>query len=349
MKERNSSLDILRLISMLMIVTMHVLTIGNLLNSNGNVKDLNYLWGSFLNTFCLGAVNIFVLISGYFGKGYGYRIRNIMRIWGSALFYSVGIFLIFLFFDKHSLSEGLYFLFPTISSEYWFLTAYLALVAISPLLNAASDVLSQIQLRSILCVLIFLFVVLQTIIKEDIFFTNYGYSAFFFALLYLIAQYYAKYGTSLLGGGFDFDWKVYVLLYSITSCLGFFTYVTDCGGFKMVVTRYTSITTFCSAIFLFRAFTKMKFNLGSKKGGVFLSEVSRLVFSVYLIHMHPIIREKCLENRFAQYQAARPIVYIALSLIIPVIVMIICMLIDIIRYLIFKQIGNTKLFSERFH
>ena len=61
-KERNCSLDLLRIISMLMILTLHYLGKGNALTIQSNMKYV--VW--FMEIACMISVNLYVLISGYF-------------------------------------------------------------------------------------------------------------------------------------------------------------------------------------------------------------------------------------------------------------------------------------------
>lgn len=63
MKKRFMSLDFLRIVAMLMVVILHLLSKGCALDSlSYSIRTVSW----FLEAFCIGAVNIYVLISGYF-------------------------------------------------------------------------------------------------------------------------------------------------------------------------------------------------------------------------------------------------------------------------------------------
>lgn len=64
MKERESGIEILRMTSMLMVVTLHVLGAGGILDTVEPLS-LNYAVCWFLEIANYGAVNCFGLISGY--------------------------------------------------------------------------------------------------------------------------------------------------------------------------------------------------------------------------------------------------------------------------------------------
>lgn len=60
---RNSSIELLRIISMLMIISMHVLGVHYMEPSK--LVDREFVL--FINSFCNAGVTIFVLISGFYG------------------------------------------------------------------------------------------------------------------------------------------------------------------------------------------------------------------------------------------------------------------------------------------
>ena len=68
MKERNYGIDLLRVISMIGVMTLHVLGHGGVLAIT-KILTLNYNIAWLLNILFCSAVNCFVLITGYFGGG----------------------------------------------------------------------------------------------------------------------------------------------------------------------------------------------------------------------------------------------------------------------------------------
>ena len=71
-KPRQLNYEILRILAMLMIVSLHYFSKGGLLSSpiSNPISATGYtVW--LLEAFCLVAVNVYVLISGYFGVGEG--------------------------------------------------------------------------------------------------------------------------------------------------------------------------------------------------------------------------------------------------------------------------------------
>ena len=65
--ERNYGIDLLRIISMLAIVLLHVLGHGGVLDTIGNRFGTDYAVAWILEFIAYPAVNVFVLISGFVG------------------------------------------------------------------------------------------------------------------------------------------------------------------------------------------------------------------------------------------------------------------------------------------
>ena len=93
MKVRNSNLEMLRIICMLMILSHHYsvhgfASFGLTYGMNRHLVDILSMGGK------LG-VNIFVLISGYFMLRSEVTLRKLLSIIGQTWFYSVGILVLF--------------------------------------------------------------------------------------------------------------------------------------------------------------------------------------------------------------------------------------------------------------
>ena len=78
-KERNYALDLLRILSMLMIVFLHSNSHGGMFYSPETGLD-GYVIGSWVvEVLCIVSVNVFVLISGYFLCEQSFRLSRVVR------------------------------------------------------------------------------------------------------------------------------------------------------------------------------------------------------------------------------------------------------------------------------
>ena len=153
MKKREKNYEILRILAMLMIVCMHYLSKGGALVSATEGLTATGYTAWFIEAFCLVAVNVYVLISGYFGIGEQEQdatfrkiemqevLKKPFRIYLQVWFYSVAIGFIFLLtgLQEFDIYTGFTYLFPLSTEHYWFATAYLLLTLLMPFLNAGFD------------------------------------------------------------------------------------------------------------------------------------------------------------------------------------------------------------------
>ena len=157
-KERQANLELLRIFSMLMIVMMHLLNHGKILETTARGSLSYYLvWILFGVSFV--SISTYILISGYFLCETSFSFRRILKLEGQVWFYSVILYLASLLllrqpFDMSSLIAAA---FPVLSCEYWFVTMYVGMLALSPFLNKLLTGLTQRQFRLLLGILFVLF------------------------------------------------------------------------------------------------------------------------------------------------------------------------------------------------
>lgn len=114
-KDRQMNYELLRIIAMLMIVCLHYLSKGGALGDPKQELTTNGYLAWLIEAFCLVAVNVYVLISGYFGvDSQNFTIRRPLKIWRQVWFYSVGIGLIMLITGAASwnLYQGMTYVVP---------------------------------------------------------------------------------------------------------------------------------------------------------------------------------------------------------------------------------------------
>ena len=133
-KERNYGIDLLRIVSMIMVVLLHVLGAGGLLDATFGINN-KIVWLLEVLAFC--AVNCYALISGYVGVNSKFKLSNILILWLQVFIYNFIFYFIFLLLGKITFSFDVLkeMFFPVLSKRYWYFTAYFALFFLMPLLN----------------------------------------------------------------------------------------------------------------------------------------------------------------------------------------------------------------------
>lgn len=190
-------IDILKIIAMWMIVSIHALNHGGILDILTAFSGKYYaVYAYYALTFV--ANDVFVLISGYFLVNQNFRRKKAVSLWMQMAFYTwIGAGFIFLY-DGIYLHNGILrvvqrmipFLFPVSGGVYWFFSCYMILYLISPVLNYALKnakkeiLILGVMISSVICGVIDPF--LQILCGRDIFGIKRGQSLIFFILLYLI-------------------------------------------------------------------------------------------------------------------------------------------------------------------
>lgn len=191
---RESNFEVLRTIAMFFVVVYHCLTHGvgggygfSMTNA---VSFTNFIISDFMLVFSSIAVNLYVMISGYFLVDLDFKLSRIVRTWTNALFYSCIITVLFVTFQLvpfNITTLGKSF-FPISTDAYWFVTQYLGLLILSPFLALIAR---QISYRQYLFLLIGGAFICLSIIPDfplgKRFHVAHGNSVWSFAYLFFIA------------------------------------------------------------------------------------------------------------------------------------------------------------------
>lgn len=202
-KKRMVNIEILRLLAMAMVVSLHYLAKGDLLEKlTGPLSPQGHLaW--ILESFSIAAVDVYVLISGYFLVETGFRCRRVISLVLQVMFYTclLPVFLVI----TGVLSPGeitfyniLQCIFPTNMLHYWFVSAYVLMFLFTPVLNAAVRGMGKRQLRGAIVLLLIMESLSKTVIPVRLELDNLGYDAYWFMVVYLIAAYIRLYGIPFL-------------------------------------------------------------------------------------------------------------------------------------------------------
>lgn len=291
MVERNISIDLLRIISMVMVVCLHFFSHGGVMAKLCKFSSL-YFIGLFINYLCIVAVNCFVLISGYFLVNREIDTKKLSKLWCQVLFYSLLIFLFASYYEIVDFNFTLLFrsLFPITSNLYWFVSAYFILYIISPYLNKFISVLDKTYFKYCLFCLIFLFSIIPSInIYAAQFKISYGYSFTWFIVLYLTGAYiklhyknvYIKNNHKYLYG--------YIVL---AICMVIIRAILAYSGntlYPKYLSAYNNILVFSESVLLFLYFVNLK--ITNRRLSSIVLKLSPFVLGVYLLHEVPYMRK----------------------------------------------------------
>ena len=199
-KERMSNIELLRVISIFLILVTHAdfWALGEPSLSEVGSAFLPSFTRIFFESLSIICINIFVLISGWFSIHAS--LKGIFKLLFQVFFMLLLIYAIYILlgwdtFNLHSLSQCF-----IVGHEFWFIKAYLGLVILSPALNSFVEYASEKILRIVL-VVFFTYQCLYAWITPGAWFLHYGYSVTSFAGLYLLARYFRRYVVDSQWGG----------------------------------------------------------------------------------------------------------------------------------------------------
>ena len=196
-KERTPSLDLLRIISMLMVICNHLISWSGILPDEAYAMTPMWLAKEVFFVFLQPAVNCFVLISGYFLCTARFKLKKLVSLWVQTLFYSIGIYLLVcLSCDgiPFSFSVFLKRCLPVTTTHYWFITAYILMYILFPFMNTLIHAMDKSKHLMCCLVLFGVFSVAANLMYISDFSGVYGgYSFIWFCVIYIAAAYIRLY------------------------------------------------------------------------------------------------------------------------------------------------------------
>lgn len=269
---RHSGIELLRLIAMLMVLAVHFdgATFG--LPQPDEAWSRCDMLKTAIEAVAIIGVDLFVLISGYFGIRLTRRkLGNyiIMCLFYSLLVYALAVGLKPGLFSIDSIfSKGLMIFSKT---DLWFVRDYLFLMLLSPLLNAGLQNIGKRQLNSLVVALVVINCYFGWLMGGKV--NPTGYNLMQMILLYCLGHWLGTARPNLF-----FRWPGIVYAISLGAVIGCATFLP-----AEIAYAYNSPFVLLAAMSFFCLFAKMTF---SNRHINYLASSS---FAVYLIHKNPFV------------------------------------------------------------
>lgn len=334
-KVRDSSMELLRIIAMLMIVFHHFAAHGGFLWES-SVTATRFWYNFILMGGKIGS-NVFIMISGYYlinSRADAVGLERTLKLIGQVFFYSAGLFVI----AKLSGVPGLGLkpfikaCFPITFAEWWFVSAYFVLYLIHPFLNKLLHCLDRQLYRRLLLLLFVCWSVIPTFTGAAF----QGSHLLWFVSLYSLAGYIRLFGLNSKHSA-----KHYFAFFLVCSALTYlssavFTILGSKWAFFEPRVHYfyaqEKLPTFISSVCLFMIFTSLK--LGYHK---WINVIASASFGVYLIHDNDFVRKFLWVDLFNNLQYQYSLFLIPYSIMVVVAVYAACSCIDILRQNIIEK------------
>ena len=278
-KERDSNLELLRIIAMLLVLMVHAdfkaldtPTVGEIIN-NPESSFLRFLCES-ISIVC---VNVFIFITGWFGIRP--KVSRFCGLLFQVMFFGVFIYLSLLLLGKIEKCELTDWIRLVITRrQLWFVGAYMVLYIISPILNAFVSTANKETFKNVLIA----FFIAQTfygVHSKWNFFCS-GYTPLSFVGLYLLARYMKLYPSKFCTFKKRYDVAIYSCTVLFTTLLAMI--FGRAGHDTKVFYEYLSPLVIVSSLYFFLFFTKLSFRSNV------VNQIATSAFAVYLFHCDPL-------------------------------------------------------------
>lgn len=278
---RQSNIELLRVISMLMVLLGHYYVLSHF--ENVDTISFNLAGMQFLGAWSKIAVDIFVIITGYFLVNQTFRWKKVLKLLSCTYFWGI-IVLLFGFALGLSIKTDYIYksLFP-LTPLNWFARSYLLLYISIPLFNKIINSVSKARLGQIIIALTTIFYTVPTLISTFISGGGYLTSYFTFGIMYMIGAYIRKYGDAKLDKISIYAGIVSIILI-LASILWNDIHMHEGLYIMYLAHKGNSVVGLLAAIGIFTIFKNIKISYNP-----FINTVASTTFAVYLIHNNPII------------------------------------------------------------
>ena len=286
-KQRNVNLDLLRIVSMLLIVFLHSIDHSGVLENAAACGTGMYFYVRFTYALCQVCVNIYIMLSGYFMVTSTFRLQKLVTLWMEASFYAFTLKLVFMLTgqDAFSVTSLASCFVPILTGRYWFLTIYVGMYLVSPFLNILIRALDRKQ-HALLNLALFALMSVWVSLHPAIAGMNSGggWGLAWFVTLYITAAWLRLYYTP---DGKPGRWFVgYLAIPAVMAAL-------QCpppadifpGIVSTIVThwfRYDSAPVYLMTMCLFLGFLNIR--ITGKRLSAAIAQIAPLTLGVYLIH-----------------------------------------------------------------
>lgn len=331
-KERASNIELLRIVSILLIILGHYFNHG-IGSGSPEFATMGQKATCFLFSGNVG-VHLFVLISGYFMIFQQITLKKLAKLACIISFYSLSLFLFVEYCvrgnNNISLSETIHHLFPIMYSKYWFISTYVQLIILSPFINqlirtaGAQKNLYLLAISALCCV----------------YFRIETHPLLLFVFLYSLAAYIRLYAPSVRKFSAKTYFISFVLLYTLSASALYWAHIAGYQYHYPQIKRLASLfilsiysfPVIFTSVLCFLAFTRLQ--IASNK---IINIVAGTTLAIYLIHEHPSMRY-LIWNEWLNTKQMLCSPYLYLHCIISVLgVCAVCSIIELLRNAIMQK------------
>lgn len=345
-KQRNSAIEILRILSMLLIIFLHSIDHSGVLEASEANGTIIYLWVRFTYMLTQVCVNIYVLISGYFLVTSKFRLNKLATLWLEVFFYSLTIRIVFILLGYKSFSIGsiLSCFVPVFTGRYWFITIYFGLYLVFPFLNILIKAMNK-KYHTLLCIVLFTLFSVTVSIYPSFKGMNSGagWGLAWFVVLYIMAAWFRLYYKP------NNKWFCKLLMYFgisavVTLMMIVGNKISVVGNIAANWYKYDSVPALLSSLLLFVVFLNIKVKNNFVSKAVLFIAPSTL--GVYLIHAHADFSPWSWEFLNLPSYMNNSLLFICFQIGVVIGIFAFCAIIDIVRRYTIGRVEKSKILNR---
>lgn len=290
-KQRNSNLELYRIIVMLLIVAHHSVWhsgVMELMAKNPlTVKSIFYyilgMWGK-------TGIDCFVLITGYFMCKSAITVRKYLKLLLEVIFYNIIIYSVFVIANEQSFSfvELFFSIVPIQSVGTLFVPCFLLFYLFIPFLTILVSHLNKVQHVRLIALCLFIYTILATLPHFQVTMNHITW----YSILFFIASYIRKYG--LFPHLSTSRWGVITLMSFLLSIISVISivYLDNKLGKHTLPYKFVSPSGICAVLTSVSSFMYFKnINISNRR---YINTIAAGTFGVLLIHDNSFIMRQWL-------------------------------------------------------
>lgn len=288
--QRQSNMELLRIVTMFLVLVVHAdfFALGEPTISEVQTAPLSSFIRLLMESVSIISVNVFVLLSGYFGIHT--TSQGACRFLFQCAFFLIGIYVVLILAGLATLTGGGIGECLFMSHWNWFIRAYLLLYLLSPVLNAFATTATKAQFRGVL-ISFYLFSSSYAWIENEAQDFQKGYSVISFIGLYLLSRYVRIHKPALCNLSKYSDLAIWG---GITLCSALFLQLSGHLGLQTLydgslvrLYMYSSPLVILCALYFLLFFSKLHLPQIN-----FINWMAASSFAVFLLHMNANIAQQ---------------------------------------------------------
>ena len=324
-RERQSNIELLRILVMLGVVVLHMNLYGLKMATEFSGK---FIFMHFTESLFICAVNVFVLITGYFSyKINKISVRKIIELIVEVILVKETLYIAYSILQRTPISLST--IITNLIPNNYFVILYCVLLCMAPFISKLFGVLCEKQRKYFVCsiLIVFSFYTFMTDALEAISRTSFaginsiglygdqqGYTIINFMLLFIVGAY-------LRITNVQYNLKNSIALYMVSTMLIFFAALVSVRySFTQISYNYNNPLVIFQAVGLFMIFKNL--SIGSNK---IINVLAKSSFMTYLIHPAILVLIP-----FDKMMTLPAYLYIIVSILVPIIIYLVSWLVDLI-------------------